>query len=85
MVAVGTSLVAANAYLDFQGNKDLVMNMVNWLSAEENLISIRPKATESQHLNMTQQQMGRLLYLGVFGLPLCIILIGGGVWWHRRR
>ncbi len=85
VVAVGTSLVAANAYLDFQGNKDLVMNMVNWLSAEENLISIRPKATESQHLNMTQQQMGRLLYLGVFGLPLCIILIGGGVWWHRRR
>jgi ABC-type uncharacterized transport system involved in gliding motility auxiliary subunit len=85
VVTVGTSLVASNAYLGFQGNKDLVMNMVNWLSAEEDLISIRPKAPEHQRLNMNQQQMGRLLYLGVFGLPLCIILIGTGVWWRRRR
>ncbi len=84
VVTVGTSLVAANAYLGFQGNKDLVMNMVNWLSAEEDLISIRPKAKEHQHLDMNQRQMGRLLYLGVFGLPLCIVLIGAGVWWRRR-
>jgi gliding motility-associatede transport system auxiliary component len=85
VVALGTSLVAANAYLDFQGNKDLVMNMVNWLSAEEDLISIRAKPHENQHLNLNQQQMGRLLYLGVFGLPLAIVLIGAGVWWRRRR
>ena len=85
VVTVGTSLVAANAYLGFQGNKDLVMNTVNWLSAEEDLISIRPKSAEHQHLNLNQQQMGRLLYLGVFGLPLCIVIIGVGVWWRRRR
>ncbi len=85
VVVTGTSLVASNAYLGFQGNRDLVMNMVNWLSAETDLISIRPKETQSQHLNLNQRQMGRLLYLGVFGLPLCIILIGAGVWWRRRR
>jgi gliding motility-associatede transport system auxiliary component len=84
VVVLGTSLVAANAYLGFQGNKDLVMNTVNWLSAEEDLISIRAKGAEHQHLNLNQQQMGRLLYLGVFGLPICIILIGFGVWWRRR-
>ena len=77
--------VGANAYLGFQGNKDLVMNMVNWLSAEESLISIRPKSQEHQTLDMNQRQMGRLLYLGVFGVPLVIILIGAGVWWRRRR
>lgn len=85
LVVTGTSLLGANAYLGFQGNKDLVMNMVNWLSAEESLISIRPKAQEQQTLNMNQRQMGQLLYLGVFGLPLIIILAGAGVWWRRRR
>jgi ABC-type uncharacterized transport system involved in gliding motility auxiliary subunit len=85
LVVTGTSLLGANAYLGFQGNKDLVMNMVNWLSAEESLISIRPKTQEHQTLNMTQRQMGQLLYLGVFGLPLAIILVGAGVWWRRRR
>jgi gliding motility-associatede transport system auxiliary component len=85
LVVTGTSLVGANAYLGFQGNKDLVMNMINWLSAEESLISIRPKSQEHQTLNMTQGQMKRLLYLGVFGVPLVIILAGAGVWWRRRR
>jgi|YelNatPaOPRAMG01_1025707.scaffolds.fasta_scaffold22942_2 ABC-type uncharacterized transport system involved in gliding motility auxiliary subunit len=84
-VVTGTSLLGANAYLDFQGNKDLLMNMVNWLSAEESLISIRPKSQQQQTLNMNQRQMGRLLYLGVLGLPLAIILVGAGVWWQRRR
>ena len=84
LVVTGTSLLGANAYLGFQGNKDLVMNMINWLSAEESLISIRPKSHEHQSLDMNQRQMGRLLYLGVFGLPLLIILVGTGVWWRRR-
>jgi ABC-type uncharacterized transport system involved in gliding motility auxiliary subunit len=83
-VAVGTSSLAVNAYLGFQGNRDLVMNMVNWLSADEDLISIRPKPPESQRLNMTAQQMRRVLYLGVFGLPVLIIALGTSVWWRRR-
>lgn len=83
-VALGTSALAANVYLGFQGNRDLFMNMVNWLSADEDLISIRPKPPESQQLNLTAKQMQRLLYLGVFGLPLLIIAAGTSVWWRRR-
>jgi gliding motility-associatede transport system auxiliary component len=85
LVVTGTSLLAANRYLGFQGNKDLVMNMVNWLSAEESLISIRPKSQQHQTLNMNPRQMFYLRYLGIFGLPLVIILVGSAVWWRRRR
>lgn len=83
-VAVGTSALAANAYLGFQGNRDLFLNMINWLSAEEDLISIRPKPPESQHLNLTEAQMRRVRILGVYGLPLLIIALGVSVWWGRR-
>jgi ABC-type uncharacterized transport system involved in gliding motility auxiliary subunit len=82
--ALGTSLLAANNFLGFQSNRDFFMNTVNWLSADEDLISIRPKPPESQHLNMTVQQMRRVLYLGVFGLPLLIVAIGTWIWWQRR-
>ncbi len=82
-VAVGTSLLAANAYLGFQGNRDLFMNMVDWLSANENLISIRPKPPESQHLNLTARQMNGIL-LKVMAVPLIIIVAGIWVWWGRR-
>jgi ABC-type uncharacterized transport system involved in gliding motility auxiliary subunit len=83
-VALGTSALAANTYLSFQGNRDLFMNVVNWLSADEDLISIRPKPPESQQLNLNSQQMRRILYLGVLGLPLLIIAAGTTVWWRRR-
>jgi gliding motility-associatede transport system auxiliary component len=83
-VATGTSLIAANSYLDFQGNRDLVMNMVNWLSAEEDLISVRAKPQENQHLDLNEQQMRRIFYLGVLGVPLLIIVAGFSVWWGRR-
>ncbi len=83
-VALGTSLIAANTFLNFQSNRDFIMNSINWLSADEDLISIRPTAPESQHLNMNEEQMRRLLILGVFGVPILIVLAGTLVWWQRR-
>jgi ABC-type uncharacterized transport system involved in gliding motility auxiliary subunit len=83
-IALGTSMVPANNVLGFQANRDLFMNMVDWLSAEMNMISIRPKPPESQHLMMTGAQMGKLLWLGVIGLPLLIVVAGTLVWWGRR-
>ncbi|MGH9360191.1 MAG: GldG family protein [Terriglobia bacterium] len=83
LVAAGTSLIAANAYLGFQGNRDLVMNMVEWLTSNEGLISVRPKAPSAQHLNLSARQMGGLL-LHLIVIPLGIIVIGIGVWWTRR-
>jgi gliding motility-associatede transport system auxiliary component len=82
-VAVGTSLLASNAYLNFQGNRDLVMNMVDWLTANEELISIRPKRAAPQHLNLTTRQMSGLL-MRAGAIPLIIIVIGVFVWWSRR-
>jgi ABC-type uncharacterized transport system involved in gliding motility auxiliary subunit len=82
-VALGTSGIASNPYFRFQANRDLLMNMVNWLSADEDLISIRPQPPESQHLDLNARQMNQL-YLGVIGLPLLILAAGTSVWWRRR-
>ncbi len=84
-VAMGSSSAAANNYLGFQGNRDLVMNMVNWLAADEDLISIRAKPPDSQQLTMTQKQMRTVFLGGVAGLPLLIIAAGFTVWFRRRR
>ncbi len=83
-VVTGTSLIAANSFLTFQSNRDFMMNSINWLSADEDLISIRATPPESQHLNMNSAQMNRLLVLGVFGIPLLIVTAGVLVWWQRR-
>jgi gliding motility-associatede transport system auxiliary component len=82
-VALGTSLVPSNRFLNFQGNRDFVMNAVDWLTANEQLISIRPKPPDSQHLNLTAQQMGMVL-ARLIAIPVIIIGVGIIVWWGRR-
>ncbi len=84
-VVVGSSGWVANNILRFNGNRDLALNMMNWLSADEDLISIRPKEPEDRRLNLSRAQMSRIFYANVIGLPIIIILAGLSVWWRRRK
>jgi ABC-type uncharacterized transport system involved in gliding motility auxiliary subunit len=83
-VVVGTSRWIGNGFLAFNENRDLYMNMLNWLSSDEDLISIRPKDPEDRRLNMNPRQASMLFYGSVVVIPLAIILAGVGVWWKRR-
>ncbi len=83
-VVVGSSRWVSNNFLRFNGNRDLVLNMMNWLSSDEDLISIRPKEPEDRRLNMTARQMSMLFYETVLFLPLLVVVAGVGVWWRRR-
>ena len=84
-VVVGSSRFVANATLGFPGgNRDLFLNMMSWLTNDEDLISIRPKEEEDRRLTLSQAQMSRILLTNVFGLPILIIGVGVWVWWRRR-
>jgi ABC-type uncharacterized transport system involved in gliding motility auxiliary subunit len=85
-VVVGGSGWAGNGFLPARsvGNRDLFLNMVNWLSSDEDLISIRPKDPQDRRLSLSSAQASRILYSSVIGLPLLIILGGFSVWWRRR-
>ncbi len=83
-VVVGSSDWASNYILRFQGNRDLFMNMANWLSSDEDLISIRPKEPEDRRLTLTRAQMRTVFYSSVVLLPLAVIAAGFSVWWRRR-
>ncbi len=59
--------------------------MMNWLSSDEDLISIRPKEPEDRRLNMNTRQMSMVFYDSVVVIPLLLIVVAGvGVWWKRR-
>jgi ABC-type uncharacterized transport system involved in gliding motility auxiliary subunit len=85
-VVVGTSEWAENSLLGSRrlANADLFGNMVNWLSSDEDLISIRPKAQADQPLNMTAQRLATLFWLSVVVFPLAVVGFGLATWWKRR-
>jgi ABC-type uncharacterized transport system involved in gliding motility auxiliary subunit len=58
--------------------------MMNWLSADEDLISIRPKEPDDRRLTMTRNQMTLAFYSSVLAIPLLILASGISVWWKRR-
>ena len=83
-VVAGSSSFASNSALGFGGNRDLFLNMVSWLSSDEDLISIRPKDPEDRRLTMSASQMQTIFYTSILSLPLLIIACGTWVWWRRR-
>jgi ABC-type uncharacterized transport system involved in gliding motility auxiliary subunit len=83
-VVIGSSAWAANSFIKFNGNRDLALNAMNWLSSDEDLISIRPKEREDRRITMTRAQMYWVRITSQFVLPLIVIFAGVSVWWRRR-
>ena len=83
-VVVGNSGWSANSFINFNGNRDLMLNAMNWLSSDEDLISIRPKEPEDRRINMNRAQFAWLRFVSQFGLPAIVIIGGVMVWWRRR-
>jgi ABC-type uncharacterized transport system involved in gliding motility auxiliary subunit len=83
-VVVGSSSWAANRFINFNGNNDLALNAINWLSSDEDLISIRPKEQEDRRITMTRAQLNWVRITSQFILPLIVVVAGVAVWWKRR-
>jgi len=83
-VVVGSSSWLANGFINFNGNNDLALNTINWLSSDEDLISIRPKEPEDRRITMTRAQLAWVRATSQFLLPALVVVAGIGVWWKRR-
>jgi len=83
-IVVGNSRWASNSFLRFNGNRNLALNMMNWLSSDEDLISIRPKEQEDRRINLTRGQFLMVRTVSQFLLPL-IVVLGGVLVWAKRR
>ncbi|HEY1660723.1 MAG TPA: GldG family protein [Candidatus Sulfotelmatobacter sp.] len=83
-VVVGSSSWLDNGFISFNGNNDLALNTINWLSSDEDLISIRPKEREDRRITMTRAQFSWVRATSQFLLPGIVVVLGIGVWWKRR-
>jgi ABC-type uncharacterized transport system involved in gliding motility auxiliary subunit len=85
IVVVGSSSWMSNNIMSAPiGNRDLALNMMNWLTSDEDLISIRPKEPEDRRLHVSGSTMRVLFMTSVVLLPLIVIFSGFSVWWKRR-
>ncbi len=85
VVVVGSGHFLANTYLGNGSNLDFGINLINWLTGDEELIVIQPRATLDNHLILNESEL-TLIVVGFFILlPLLFLTSGTAIWWRRRR
>jgi ABC-type uncharacterized transport system involved in gliding motility auxiliary subunit len=84
VVLYGTANIAANQFLNVQGNRDFFLNTVSWLAEEEDQIAIRPRDTRQTPVFLNAQQAQAAFWLPVVALP-SLAVAGGIVAVVRRR
>ncbi|MDQ7783520.1 MAG: Gldg family protein [Desulfomonilaceae bacterium] len=85
IAAFGSSHFASNKFYNLSGNRDLFLNTVSWLAADENLIAIRPKSRSGEPLVLTGKQSWAVVLIPVVFLPLAWIVAGLFVYVYRKR
>jgi len=85
IVVFGDTDFAANAFSDNPGNQDLVLNAISWLARREKELGISAKAPDIRRAIVRPGQLTVIFWLSIVGLPSIGVIIGGFVWWRRRR
>jgi hypothetical protein len=83
-VVLGSSSFALNSTIAVQGNRDLFLNSVGWLTGRAEGVRIRPTAALQNQVFLTGNTMRGLFYGYVLFLP-ALCLVGGAVVWSWRR
>jgi hypothetical protein len=85
LVAFGSADFIANERLSDRGNASLFFFALNWLVERDTQLSVPPRKIDKFQLSLSRQELLRLRYSLLFGLPAAAAVLGLLVYWTRRR
>ncbi len=85
VVIIGDGDFLSNAYLGNGANLDLGLNIVHWLSHDDDFISIRTRSAPDQSLELSTTEQAVIGFGFLFILPGILLLLGLVIWLRRRK
>lgn len=85
VVVVGDGDFLSNAFLGNGGNLDLGVNLLNWLSNDDDFIAIQAKAAPDQTLTLSPTAQTVIAAGFLIVLPLGLLGSGLFIWLRRRK
>lgn len=85
VVVVGNGHFLSNTFVGNGGNLDLGINMINWLSGDDELITIQPRGVADSSIDIDQVTLYLISFAFLIALPLAFVFAGAVIWWRRRR
>lgn len=84
IVVVGDSDFLANSYIGAGANMALGLNMLNWLSGDNALLSIPPNGAPDTRLLLNDFEMALIGMGFLIAIPLFLLITGLAIWLKRR-
>ncbi len=85
IVVTGDADFLSNQYLGNGSNLTLGLNMLNWLSHDDNLIAISPRKAIDSQLELTSTEQLFIAIFFLFLLPALLLGSGIRIWLVRRK
>ena len=86
IIVVGDSLFLGNLQIDSAANRDFAGNAINWLLERTQLLAgLGPRPITQYRIVMSRTQMHQAQLVLLGALPGGVLLLGGLVWFRRRR
>ena len=85
IIIVGDGDFLSNTYIGNTGNLELGLRFANWLSSDDDLISIPARTAGDTQLTMSTLLLGTLGILFLVLLPLGLAAAGIFIWWRRKK
>jgi hypothetical protein len=85
LVVIGDGDFASNSFFPYMSNSDLALAILAWLLGEERAPVLKPPVEVLPQVVLTNRQVEGIFLFTTVALPAVPVLIGGVVWWRRRR
>jgi ABC-type uncharacterized transport system involved in gliding motility auxiliary subunit len=85
MIVLGDGDFLSNTYLENSGNLELGIRIINWLSSDDDFISIPARIARDTNLQLSPIASGIIGFGFLIVLPLSLLSLGMTIWWRRRR
>ncbi|MFQ5659451.1 MAG: GldG family protein [Gammaproteobacteria bacterium] len=85
IIVSGDGDFLSNTYIGNSGNLELGIRFINWLSRDDDFLSIPARTLEDRQFDVPKLTAGIIGFGFLIVLPLCLLATGGLVWWRRKN
>jgi len=85
LMVVGDGDFASNSFFPYMSNGDLALSALAWLLREERAPTMRPPVEVLPQVVLTNREVRGIFAFTVLVMPGLAAMLGGAVWWWRRR
>ncbi|MDH5649107.1 MAG: GldG family protein [Gammaproteobacteria bacterium] len=85
VVVVGDGDFLSDTFVGNGGNIDLGLSIMNWVSRDDDYVSIPVRTAVDQGLNLSSTAQASIVGIFLLGLPITLIAAGVFIWLKRRK